>query len=264
MIKPSFNGIVQSIKISLGQHSPQILTGIGIAGMVTTTVLAVKATPKALQLLEEAKNEHLDDSMLVRKELTPFETVKAVWRPYLPAVLSGAAATICLVGACSVNTRRVAVLASAYKLSETALSEYKDAVLETIGEKKAKTVRDKVAENRVKNNPVDTDTILVTQAGNTLCYDSFGGRYFRSDMNTIKKAENEMNACLRNENYISLNAVYELLGLEYTKMGSELGWNIDRLENYLIDIEVSTQIASNGEPCLVIDFSELPTYDFAY
>lgn len=257
MNKPNLKGIIQNTQLTLAKHSPQILTGLGVAGMFTTVVLAVKATPKALQLIDEETTEK-------GEELTSVEKVKAGWKPYVPAVISGTASAACLIGACSVNTRRMAVLASAYKISETALSEYKDAVLETVGEKKAKDVKDKVAETRVKNNPVNTDTVFVTQQGNTLCYDSFAGRYFRSDMNTIKKAENEMNACLRNDNYISLNSVYDMLGLEQSKMGSELGWSIDRIHNYLVDIEVSTQIADNGEPCLVIDFSDLPQYDYMY
>ena len=53
----NFNLIVNDVKTTLSKHAPEILTGIGIAGMVTTTVLAVRATPKALMLIDAKKQE---------------------------------------------------------------------------------------------------------------------------------------------------------------------------------------------------------------
>ena len=55
MDKSTVARLIKSAQTTLSKHSPEILTGIGIAGMVTTVVLAVKATPKALQLIEEKK-----------------------------------------------------------------------------------------------------------------------------------------------------------------------------------------------------------------
>ena len=53
MHKPNIKAAYNAVKKSTIKHSPEILTGIGIAGMVTTTVMAVRATPKALDLLEK-------------------------------------------------------------------------------------------------------------------------------------------------------------------------------------------------------------------
>ena len=69
MNKPNFSKIAKDAKRVLSKHSPEILTGIGLAGMITSTVLAVKATPKALKRIEEAKEEK-------GEELTKVETVK--------------------------------------------------------------------------------------------------------------------------------------------------------------------------------------------
>ena len=130
MNKLNLSKIVKGVQVGLTKHSSEILTGIGIAGMITTTILAVKATPKALGLIEESKKEWGVD------ELSPIDTIKVAWKPYIPAMATGVASVACLIGASSVNMKRNAALATAYKLSETAFSEYKEKVVETNPEMK--------------------------------------------------------------------------------------------------------------------------------
>ena len=134
--KLNLSKVAKNMQHTLGKYSPQILTGIGVAGMITTVVLAVKATPKALELIED-KKEELDAG-----KLTVVDTVKVAWKPYIPAAITGVLSTICIVGGNAVGTRRTAALAAAYKISETALHEYKDAIVETVGEEKAKEVKE--------------------------------------------------------------------------------------------------------------------------
>lgn len=166
----------------------------------------------------------------------------------------------CLVGASSVNLRRNAALATAYTLSESTLRDYQKKVVETIGEKKEQSVRDAVAKEKIEQTPVHTKEVILTGRGESLCYDSVSGRYFKSDMETIKKAENELDARLRNEMYVSLNEFYYEIGLEPLRViGEDLGWNID--SGYL-DLNFSSQIASDGTPCLVLDYGVAPRYDF--
>ena len=130
MDKKTIAATIRNMQTAVKKHSPEILTGIGIAGMITTTVLAVRATPKALILIEEKKDE------LEVNELTPKETVQAAWACYIPTAVIGTVSIACLIGASSVNMRRRAALATAYTLSESALKEYQEKVVETIGEKK--------------------------------------------------------------------------------------------------------------------------------
>lgn len=254
MHKPNLANLMSNTRQFVSKRSPEILTGIGIAGMITTTVLAVRATPKALQLIEEKKNEDWVD------ELSPLEVVKTAWKPYVPAAVTGVASVACLIGASSVNAKRNAALATAYKLSETALSEYREKVIETIGEKKEKTVRDKVAEERVKKNPVSKSEVIVTNNGTTLCFDPISARYFKSSIDKIKRAENELNKQMLHDisGYVSLNDFYDELGLDHTSVGDDLGWNVDRL----IDISFSSQLNDNGEPSVVLDYLVAPKYDF--
>lgn len=254
MSKTNLANVVASTKRFVNKRSPEILTGLGITGMITTTILAVRATPKAIQLIDEKKKEQWGD------DLSPLEIVKIAWRPYLPAVIIGVTSTACLIGSCSVNARRNAALATAYKLSETAFSEYKEKVVETIGDKKEHSVRDKVAEERIKKNPVSKNEVIVTGNGKTLCFDPISGRYFMSSIEVIKKAENTLNKQMIHDinGYVSLNDFYDEIGLDHTSVGNDLGWNTDQL----IDIDFSSQLNDNGEPSVVLDYTVAPNYNY--
>lgn len=253
MKKSNISKVLSSVRTSMAKHSPEILTGIGIAGMITTTVMAVRATPKALILIEERKEE------IGAEKLETVDTVKTTWFCYIPAAITGTLSIVCLIGASSVNARRNAALATAYTLSESALKDYQGKVVEMFGEKKHETVKDAIAKDKIEKNPIATQEVIITEKGNTLCYDVLSGRYFKGDIDKIKKAENELNRQMRDEMYISLNDFYYEIGLENIKLGDELGWNIN--EGY-IDLSFSSQLASDGTPCLVIDYSVAPRYDY--
>ena len=254
MSKLNLTAAAKSIKGVLERHAPEILTGIGVAGMVTTTILAVKATPKACLLINDRKDE------LEVEKLRATELIKTTWKCYIPAIMTCGVSIACLVGASSVNFKRNAALATAYKLSEAALSEYKDAVIETIGEKKEQSVRDKVAEERLKKNPVSKSEVIVTGNGTTLCYDPVGNSYFKSSIQQIESAKNKLNARMLSENYVSLNDFYDELGIGPTKLGDDLGWDI--YKDGLIDIAFSSRLAEDGTPCLVMDYSVAPRYEY--
>lgn len=254
MNKSKILQLMRIAKTSISKHSPEILTGIGIAGMITTTVLAVKATPKAIRLIEAAKEEKGED-------LTKTETVKTCWGAYIPAAATCIASTACLIGASSVSIRRNAMLATAYKLSETAFSEYKEKVVETIGDKKEKLVREKVSEERIKKNPITKNEIIMTDYGDTQFYETLSGRYFKSDIEQIKKVVNYLNKDMLQDMFgtISLNEFYDELELERIDLGDELGWRVDK---GLIEIDFTSKIADNGKPCIVLDYINAPHYGF--
>lgn len=261
MNNQTLSKLARDMRTSLSRHSPEILMGIGITGMITTTVLAVKATPKALHLIEEKKNELEVDT------LAPVEVVKTTWKCYIPAVTSGAVSIACLIGSNSVNARRHAALATAYKLSEAAFTEYRDSVIETIGEKKEVAVRDKVAEKQVQENPINKTEIIVTGKGQTLCLDPLSHRYFYSSRDKIDHAVNKLNHEINTSPFdtdgVTLNDFYDEIGIEGTAIGDNLGWN---LRTGLIEWRPGAQIVRDGEdregePCMVIDFTNPPRYD---
>jgi len=253
----SLSKIAKSVQMAMVRHSPEILTGIGIAGMITTTILAVRATPKALMLINDRKNE--ED--IPRVNLTPMETIKVTWTCYIPAAITGAISILCLVGASSENLRRNAALATAYTLSESALREYQEKVIETIGEKKEQVVRDAIAKDKVADNPVTSREVIITENGGTLCYDVLSGRYFKTDIDVLRKAENKLNRQMRDEMYISLNEFYYEIGLSGIGLGDDLGWNID---GGYIELYFSSQLTNEEAPCLVLGYKVGPKYDYHY
>ncbi len=258
MDKTALSNFAKNTKLALAKHSPEILTGFGIAGMLTTVVLAVKATPKAIELIDSEELERFADHD--DTPLTPIDKVKLAWKPYVPAAITGTVSIACLVGASSVNVKRNAALATAYSLSETALREYREKVVETIGEKKEKVVREKVAEEKLKQNPVTKNQPVILGKGTTLCFDAISGRYFHSDFDTIKKAQNELNSRLLRDMYISLNEFYDELELDHVSVGDELGWSYHK--DGLIEFDLNAQLADDGTPCLVVDYRVAPHYDY--
>lgn len=256
MDKSSLSNIFNRVLAATKKHQPEILTGIGIAGMITTTIMAVKATPKALDRMAEVKEKHETDT---DKKTFAKDILTKVAPVYIPATIIGGLSTACLIGASSVNFRRNAALATAYTLSESALKEYQDKVVETIGEKKEEAVRAAVAKDRIDNNPPVEKNIVVTGGGDTLCYDMMCKRYFYSSIDKMKKIENELNKRMRSENYISLNEFYYEVGLDDVAIGYEFGWNIDR--DY-IELEFDAVLTDKGQPCICVGFANAPDYNY--
>lgn len=251
MNKKDVTKFINGAKAVLSKRSPEILTGLGIAGMITTTVLAVKATPKALRLIEDAEYEK-------GEPLTAPEKVKAAWKPYVPAVVTGAVSTACLIGASSVSMRRNAALATAYQLASTTLAEYKEQVVETIGEKKEKTIREKVAQKKIEKHPEVTKEVIVTGSGEVLFVEPVSMRSFTSDIETVRKIINDLNyrMVVGMEEYISLSEFYSEIGLPRTSVSDELGWNIGK--DGQIDCQFHATMAADSKPAILLDYQVAP------
>ena len=254
MSKEGLKRTIKSAGRILTKYSPGILTGIGITGMIGATFMAVKATPKALYLIEVKKEKSEVE------ELTPVETIKTCWKCYIPATLTTVVSAVCLIGASTVSAKRNAALATAYSISEAALREYQEKVVEVIGEKKEKAVRDAVAKNQIERDPVTkSEVVIIDSNSNTLCYEPLSGRYFKSTIDKIKKAEIKLDRQMIQEMYVSLNDFYWEIGLDGTDLGDKMGWNLSK--GYM-DLSFSSQLADDGTPCAVIVYGIPPVYDY--
>ena len=255
MNKQDVTKFLKGIRAKAIKHSPEILTAIGITGMISTTILAVKATPKALRLIEEKKQQEQ------KEELTKVEVVKAAWKPYIPAATTCVVSAACLIGANTVHSKRNVALATAYQMSTKAFSEYREKVVETMGERKEKTVHDKIAKDKLEQNPVSQSQVIITEKGNTLCYEPLSDRYFKSDKGKIERAVNDLNhrmICGMEPN-VSLNEFYNAVGLKQTPTGNRMGWRVDK---GLIDIHYTAELADDDTPCIVLGFLIPPDYDY--
>lgn len=227
----------------VADHSPHILTAVGVAGTITTAVLTGKAAFKASSMLAE-------DS----PHLTTKEVVQKTWKLYIPPVAVGALTVSSIILANQIGTRRAAAMAAAYATSERLAKEYREKVIEKFGETKDQAVRDEVMQDRMNNEPVSKREVIITGGGNVLCYEALTGRYFLSDMESMKKAVNDLNYKVINHYYASLSEFYDLLGLDHTDISDELGWNSDKL----LEPSFGTHIADDGRPALSISFDSTP------
>lgn len=243
--------MAKSVWAGAKKHSPEILIGMGIAGAASSVIFAVKATPKAMILLEEKRQE------LGVEKLEAKEIIKTAAPVYIPTAVSFGVSVACIVGASSVNARRNAALTAAYTLSESTLRTYRDKVLETVGEDKEREIRQKAAIEQQQGTPEPQTLVVSSAAGQLKCFDSLSGRYFVSTKNEIDKAVNEFNRQLRDDMRISLNDWYDLIGLDTNKLGDMLGWDIER--GY-VETCYASRLDEDGLPCLVVNYVEPPHY----
>lgn len=239
-----------SLLAGVKKHSPEILTGIGIGGFVTAIIFAIKATPKACELIEERK---LDED---KDKLTKAEIVQTTWKCYVPTVVTAAGATACVVGAAAQNCKRNAALAAAYSLSQETMQLYKEKVIEAIGEKKEAEVRDEVNKERLERREPEQQ-IIIASKGETPCYDPIIKRSFRSDIESIRTASNNISDMVSNELTANYNDfLYEIgLGKYASKVYDDFGWV---LEDFPVKPHFTYGPDDDGNPCLIIDWDTPP------
>ena len=272
---PNLKGIATIITIFAKDHTPELLIGLGIAGGVTSTVLAVKATPKAIKKIESAiedVNEQLLHDAVERGQsvyspidkLKPLDVVKVCWKEFLPTAITGVASIVCIVGGTNVAVRRNTALITACKIAETSikdLQEYRAKAAEALGEEKNTEVEaavDTANAERVVHN-IDMSSVAISGKGPILYYDKMGGQWFRSDKESIREAINYINHSMNADMYVSLNDLYDQLDMPDTIAGRILGWNID---NGLMSAKYTSQLTACGIPIVVFTTSIEPRVNY--
>ena len=235
----------------VSDNSPAILTAVAVVGVVTTAVLVGKAAPKAHQDIQNEKSERTDEVTLV-------DQVRLTYHYYIPAAISGAATIACIIGANTVSTRRSAALASAVGLSELAFKEYRDKVVEHIGEKKETKIHDDVMQDIVSRNPVSESQVIVTGGGRSLFRDNYSKTYFESDMESVRRAVNDINEQIFGHDYASLNDFYNRMGVPASTMGNDVGWT----HTNKLEVRYSSCLTEDGRPCVTLDYRKNPIRDY--
>jgi len=244
--------LIGKLTSSMFKQSPVILTGLVVAGLISTVVAAISATPKALELIKEAEEEK-------GEELTIPETVVVTWKEYIPTIIFGGLTIACAISSNTISTRRNAALAGLYSLSEKGYKEYKEKVAQKLSPQTDKEIKLDIIEDKM--SVLDEDCVIYTGKGDTLCYDACSGRYFKSDIEVIKQALNRLGRDMLSEHYITLNQVYDELNLSHTKLGEFIGWHID---DGSLEGSYSSLLTEKGTPCLVLDFTTDPRYGYSY
>lgn len=237
------------------RNAPTILTGLGVSGTIATAYLAAKASFEASGLIEREQNR-IDQQWEVREHRGPLvlkEKVLLVWKLYIPTGVSGALTIASIIGGTRASMKKTAAAYSLLSVSEKAFTEYKEKVVEQLGEKKEQAIRDEIAQDRMSKSP---QGLVVVGAGNVLCYEMYTGRYFNSDMETLKKAQNEINAKMIRETGASLSDFYYMLGLATTSFSDRSGWDSCKL----LELRFSTVMSEDNRPCIAFEYNYIEPF----
>lgn len=235
----------------LKRNSSVILSSTAITGVVTTAYLTGRAAWNSQYKLRSYDN--LDDAKLpTRQRLV--RDARLVWTMYIPAAASGAVTIACIVGQTRISNKRIAAAQAAFVLSERAYAEYRSKVIEEYGDRRDQTIRDSIAEDRVRNDPPPSNVVLVSGPGNVLCCELYTGRYFTSDMETLRRAENDFNARLISQDSATLDDWYYAIGMQPTTNSGDLGWNSDKL----LHLEFTPLLTEDNRPCIAFAYSPAP------
>lgn len=250
--------LIKNLQQATVRNSPAILTALGAVGVGATAYLAGRATYRAINTLDSAEIQRaLGSGDDFDQEFTLKEKSNLVWKHYIPPVAVGVLSVTAIIGANRIGARRAAAVATAYAIVEKAAVEYREKVVEVLGQDKEQKLRDEIQAKRIEDLPERVGTMVIL-GGKQLCYDSFSDRPFESSMEEIKHGINRANHQLLNEGYISLTDYYGHIGVERTKFSDEVGWDSDNL----IDVHFTSTLMSDGRTALTCDLRRDPVPDY--
>lgn len=241
--------VAKNVVSKIGEKSPELLLGTGIAGMVGACYLSSRAGAEA-----ERRKEELLDERVTNKE--KFKLLGSIyWKP-ITAMIFGVG---CTLGSYSKLTARSSALAAMYAMSETAREEYRSKVIEKLGGEKDEEIRKEIVKAHI-NDSADTVGVLSESSipgdGPDLCYDNLGGHYFWSSIDRINTGVAKLNRRLDTEEFIQCNEYFYEFGLPQIKLGQYLGWS---RRNEDIEFYFDSIIDKNGRAVIVVDCYTEPT-----
>lgn len=250
-------------RLFIKRNVSTILTCLGGVGVVATTITAVKATPKALRLIEEAEQNK-------GEELTKWEKTKIAAPTYAPSALLGLTTLACIVGSNVLNQKAQASIMSAYALLDQSYKDYRRKFKELYGEEQDQEITNAIAIEKaedigVRGSYLGTNCDLSLEESNSepqVFYDEHSGRYFESTVEQVLTAEYHLNRNYILRGYSYLNEFYEFLGIEETDYGSVLGWAPNDDGMYWIDFNHRKLESDEGKDVYIIEMPFEPTYDF--
>lgn len=241
--------ILNKVQAFMKVNSPAILTGTALAGTISTGVLAAQGGMRAGVKLYKLQT---DEEII---NLTPKEKFLETWRFYVPALASGATTLLCIATAHSISNKQTAAYAAAYSLSEGTLKEYKDKIIEKLGEKEETKIREEIAADRVA---AAGPTTMIVGEGKIVAYEALSGRYFETTVEKLKQAEIKLNRELLHDDQVTLSDWYSAIGLKPTRLSEQLGWNNTRP----LQLHLTSALDDNDKPVLHVGYISDPFLDY--
>jgi hypothetical protein len=238
---------------TIKSNSPMLLSLTAAAGVGCTAYLAGRASWKAALTLDHEFVKRFNDgeNSINEAVLTNKEKVQLVWKLYIPATVSGIVTISCIAAAGQTQLKKTIAATTALSFTERAYSEYRDKVIEEYGERKDEAIRSKIAADRLVERPPPSNDILVTGPGMVLCCELFTGRYFVSDMEKLRRAQNDINAKILSHDEATLDDFYYIIGINRTSYSGNIGWTSTRQ----MELQFSPLLTEDGRPCLAFDYN---------
>lgn len=247
-------GLVGKSRLFLRKNSGTILTGIGVLGVVSTTVAALEAGPKAVRLLKEAEEEK-------GEKLTKLEIVKVAAPIYIPTVVLGVSTITCIVGANVVNKQKQTSLMSAYAVLDKSYKQYKGKVRELLGDDASREIQDEIIKDEYKDADIDE-----IEDNKILFYDELTRQYFESDLYTVQRAEYLVNRDINTRGWSLLSDYCEALDIPVSEYTEVLGWadgiNFARYWQGWVDFNHRKVTLEDGLECIIISTFQEPYTDY--
>lgn len=259
---------LQSMKLTLGKvagrsgllfkkHSPEILMVTGVVGIVTSTVMACRATlkveaildahqekkEKILEVLKKVESGEISDAEYTDKDaskdllITKVQTGMAFVKLYGPAVTLGVASVACILGAHGIMRKRNLALVAAYKAVEQSFSDYRKRVVKELGadkdyEFKHGIRRETIIEMDESGKKVKSKKEVMVADPNEISqyarfFDESSAQWSKApeyNLTFLKCQQNYANDLLHSRGHIFLNEVYDMLGIPRTQAGAVVGW----------------------------------------
>lgn len=243
------------------KHSPEILATVGVVGVVSSAVMACKATTKLSDIMEESKEQvekikevSVDPSYAekysqddAKKDLTItyVQTGVKIAKLYGPSIMLGTLSISCLLASNNILRKRNAALSAAYMTVDKSFKEYRNRVSERFGEEVEKEIRYNIKAKEVEVTTVDengnevttTETIKVADPNGYSDYARFFDESCAAwqrdpeyNLMFLKSQQQYANDLLKARGRLFLNEVYDMLGIERTKAGQVVGWVYDTVD----------------------------------
>ena len=201
------------IQYLLKKNTPLILTMVASGGVIITTILAVKATPKASEILKSKEEEK-------GEKLTVIEKIRYGIIPYRYCIISCAATISCIASIQYLNKKNQASLLSAYTLLENSYNQYRDNI-----KKLCSDDVDFLARQEIVKAKYDPELDVPENDEELLFFDYQGMRFFWSSFHNVIRAEHQLLEALCTRGYACLNEYYDYLGIPRLDYGYQMGWS---------------------------------------
>ena len=284
----------KKVELKAIKHSPEILAGVGVVGVVGSLVMACKATTKLSDILEDSK-EQLDKIKEVAADpayeekysqddakkdttITYVQTAMNVTKLYAPSVILCASSLGCLLASNNILKKRNAALSAAYMTIDKSFKEYRKRVADRFGDEVEKEIRYNIKAAEVvtgvdENGKPVTETIKQVDDPNS--YSDYARFFDEScaawqndaeyNLTFLKAQQQYANDLLKARGRLFLNEVYRMLGIDETKAGQVVGWvynpdnptgdNFVDFGIYNMQRERVRAFVNGYEPNILLDFN---------